>query len=627
MRLRRGTWSSAPSSSARSRRSSTSLAQRRVRLGARARTASARTGTSSGAARAAATAACPATRTCTLTQPGEHPARRSPATRTASARRCCASSAAFEPVLQGLLWAAVLGVVLYLNWGERRVRRLFYLGGLVFRRDLDARQGPAGFGLPDARARSRTSRVAPERGRLARLQRSSRSSSSRSSAGCSSSSRSRCPGTSRCTCATGRRSPTGSSSTTCSTARSTTCTTRTRATTRASASTSGSSATRSSRGRGSRRSGSCGGCGGATRRRTGQGDASVLLCMWFLFAFALFSFMGTKFHHYIFPAVPPVAMLIGIVLDDMLGRGAAAPRRGGARRVPRRALVGGVVADGPRRSRGCCRARSSGRSPTGDLGEPVARRWASVLLVVRASAMRRRRSSLAVPRPRARAPTRRPATPATEAGGRRRTRRVMLGGGRGRRARCCSSLVGARSRHQARGRRPAGRDPAAPALHVQLPARLARLARLLGGARRRSRSSASVLIAGARGARGAAARGRRDRARSRSSGRVWGLDVYMEKTAPHWGQHEVIEAYYANRASPGRAARRLPDELEGRELLHRQPHPGVRLDRRRPSPTWLKKQRDEGGEGHVLHHRARAHRRAQERGAGARRTARSPTRP
>jgi 4-amino-4-deoxy-L-arabinose transferase-like glycosyltransferase len=49
------------------------------------------------------------------------------------------------------------------------------------------------------------------------------------------------------------------------------------------------------------------------------GDASVMLLMWFLFSFALFTFMGTKFHHYIFPAVPPAAMLVGVVLDDMLG--------------------------------------------------------------------------------------------------------------------------------------------------------------------------------------------------------------------------------------------------------------------------------------------------------------------
>lgn len=49
-----------------------------------------------------------------------------------------------------------------------------------------------------------------------------------------------------------------------------------------------------------------------------RGDASVFLAMWFLFAFALFSLMLTKFHHYIMPAVPPAAMLIGVLLDDML---------------------------------------------------------------------------------------------------------------------------------------------------------------------------------------------------------------------------------------------------------------------------------------------------------------------
>jgi 4-amino-4-deoxy-L-arabinose transferase-like glycosyltransferase len=40
--------------------------------------------------------------------------------------------------------------------------------------------------------------------------------------------------------------------------------------------------------------------------------------MWFLFAFALFSLMLTKFHHYILPAVPAAAMLTGILLDRML---------------------------------------------------------------------------------------------------------------------------------------------------------------------------------------------------------------------------------------------------------------------------------------------------------------------
>ncbi|KYF68416.1 ArnT family glycosyltransferase [Sorangium cellulosum] len=60
-----------------------------------------------------------------------------------------------------------------------------------------------------------------------------------------------------------------------------------------------------------------------------QSDASVFLAMWFIFGFALFSLMLTKFHHYILPAVPPAAMLTGILLDDMLRL------EGGARRLAR----------------------------------------------------------------------------------------------------------------------------------------------------------------------------------------------------------------------------------------------------------------------------------------------------
>ncbi|MFO0627891.1 MAG: glycosyltransferase family 39 protein [Polyangiales bacterium] len=41
--------------------------------------------------------------------------------------------------------------------------------------------------------------------------------------------------------------------------------------------------------------------------------------LWFLSAFVLFSAMITKFHHYIFPAVPGAAVLVGLLLDRMLG--------------------------------------------------------------------------------------------------------------------------------------------------------------------------------------------------------------------------------------------------------------------------------------------------------------------
>jgi len=51
-----------------------------------------------------------------------------------------------------------------------------------------------------------------------------------------------------------------------------------------------------------------------------RSDASIFLAMWFVFGFALFTYMLTKFHHYILPALPPAAMLTGVLLDEMVER-------------------------------------------------------------------------------------------------------------------------------------------------------------------------------------------------------------------------------------------------------------------------------------------------------------------
>jgi len=48
-------------------------------------------------------------------------------------------------------------------------------------------------------------------------------------------------------------------------------------------------------------------------------ETILTLSLWFTATFTLFSTMITKFHHYIFPATPPVAILIGLVVDRMLG--------------------------------------------------------------------------------------------------------------------------------------------------------------------------------------------------------------------------------------------------------------------------------------------------------------------
>ncbi len=51
-----------------------------------------------------------------------------------------------------------------------------------------------------------------------------------------------------------------------------------------------------------------------------QHEALMLFGLWFFSAFTLFSAMITKFHHYIFPAVPPAAILSGVLLDRFFGK-------------------------------------------------------------------------------------------------------------------------------------------------------------------------------------------------------------------------------------------------------------------------------------------------------------------
>jgi len=50
-----------------------------------------------------------------------------------------------------------------------------------------------------------------------------------------------------------------------------------------------------------------------------QRETMMMLGLWFFSAFTLFSAMITKFHHYIFPAVPPAALMVGLLLDRLWG--------------------------------------------------------------------------------------------------------------------------------------------------------------------------------------------------------------------------------------------------------------------------------------------------------------------
>ncbi|HEX9507939.1 MAG TPA: dolichyl-phosphate-mannose--protein mannosyltransferase, partial [Myxococcales bacterium] len=54
-----------------------------------------------------------------------------------------------------------------------------------------------------------------------------------------------------------------------------------------------------------------------------RSQLSALALLWGAFAFALFASSATKFHHYIFPALPPLAILIGLFVDRLWEEGVA----------------------------------------------------------------------------------------------------------------------------------------------------------------------------------------------------------------------------------------------------------------------------------------------------------------
>ena len=57
---------------------------------------------------------------------------------------------------------------------------------------------------------------------------------------------------------------------------------------------------------------------GLVRPDDDRSRATLMLLLWVVISFALFTLSSTKFHHYIFPVVPPLAMLVALTLEDAL---------------------------------------------------------------------------------------------------------------------------------------------------------------------------------------------------------------------------------------------------------------------------------------------------------------------
>ncbi len=277
------------------------------------------------------------------------------------------------------------------------------------------------------------------------------------------------------------------------------------------------------------------GAGGTGTRAVG--DASVMLFMWFLFAFALFTFMGTKFHHYIFPAVPPVAMLIGVTLDDMLGKEGMGDWKALAPKLVLLAVGAGLAVYGvstlfPQTFFGDKVAPPPGVdafSPrvTGSISAAIVGAIAiaaALFLLPRAS---------------------RDDTEEDEA--RRSHEHLMLG---------AAAFAGALLVLLV------GRDLTGKPDSVDQPGAI-RLLQLFTYNYRRpwpdsvdfNGALTGFTVVGAVLVILLAVRSLRPKLVVAFSTfafvwALWGLDVYMMKLSPHWGQHEVIEAYYRDRASP-----------------------------------------------------------------------------
>jgi 4-amino-4-deoxy-L-arabinose transferase-like glycosyltransferase len=360
----------------------------------------------------------------------------------------------------------------------------------------------------------------------------------------------------------------------------------------------------------------------------GKGDASVLLAMWFLFGFALFSFMGTKFHHYVFPCVPPVAMLLGVVLDDLLGSGPtltldhdpsdASERRAASRKlwlsfagaaVGITLLVAGFLRFAPGSWLGTHSSDPS--SPSYAWGTILAIVGVGVLFVAL-------RAFRAAPREEARplkkiedAPENGDALP----GGRAPSYRDED-----------PAKLAARVRSKAQKERRASHEQlmlagaaASGALMLGIVARdliikpdnadqpgAIRLLQLFTYNYRRSWPDSldfsavlmgfSVVAVGLGLALAVRSLRRPVTIALLTLGVVWaawGLDVYMVKTAPHWGQHEVIQAYYDNRKGPEEPLIAYQMNWKGENFYTGNRIPAF-VSSGSTFTSWLKQQREKG---------------------------------
>ncbi len=487
----------------------------------------------------------------------------------------------FEPVLQALLWAVVLGTLLYMSWGERRTRRLYYLAGWFFAAVSTLAKGPAGFGLPMLVTFTYLCASRPSEGLFDRLLRIVRELTQfeivsgllvilavsipwyvamyvrhgspftdrlifhdmfnrafhhvhDTNEGDDTSFRFYLWQLGYALFPWSGLAPLGLLWWL-------------------------------------RR--------GTPKDEDERADTSVLLCMWFVFGFALFSFMGTKFHHYIFPAVPPVAMLIGVVLDDMLGK--SMPARGTRFVAYLAGLTGGLSLLVLGVSR-LLPGNIWGTKPDGHLADASLPMGIGLIVAGVAVAV-----GAVIFFGRSADPPQGPEA-AVEAEDAHVSR--MMGAG---------SVAGALLLVLV------ARDLIIKPENADQPGAI-RLLQLFTYNYRRAWPESldfSAALAGFSAVAivvGLAIAVRKVRKHAVIAmcvaacvWGVWGLDVYMEETAQHWGQHEMIAAYYADRQSPDQILVAYQMNWKG-ENFYTGNHVPAFVSTGSTFTTWLKKKKDEG---------------------------------
>ncbi|HEY2517330.1 MAG TPA: glycosyltransferase family 39 protein [Polyangiaceae bacterium] len=317
----------------------------------------------------------------------------------------------------------------------------------------------------------------------------------------------------------------------------------------------------------------------------GKADVAVFLFSWFLFAFFLVTFMGTKFHHYIFPAVPAVAMLVGVVLEQMLeGEEPMVQSSRATYLVGTFAGVLLVLAGVARTLPGSIFGTKELHGELATASIPLGVFMAAAGAVMIGAFVVLFRKNEALPGPSSTLPP--------PAGEDLRTshERVMIG---------AAAVAGALALALV-GRdlilKPEGSDQPGAIRLLQLftynykrawPESLDFSAilsaftgigvlALLGLASWKWRRHAAYLFVAVAAAWA-----------------FWGLDVYMVKTAPHWGQHEAIQAYYDRRTGPEEPLIAYQMNWKG-ENFYTGNHVPAFVSTGATFTNWLKSQREKG---------------------------------